>query len=89
MKRVYIVCTEDKAIPEEFQQWQIDNIGVTEARVIKSADHMAMLCEPEKLCATLLEIAHKYNWFYIVFLFHVNISTYHSMLRDLFNLNDS
>ncbi|PHU25359.1 Methylesterase 1 [Capsicum chinense] len=61
VKRVYIVCTEDKAIPEEFQQWQIDNIGVTEARVIKSADHMAMLCEPEKLCATLLEIAHKYN----------------------------
>lgn len=61
VKRVFIVCTEDKVIPEEFQQWQIDNIGVTEAKEIKGADHMAMLSMPDKLCASLLEIAHKYN----------------------------
>ncbi|KAK4706209.1 hypothetical protein R3W88_034225 [Solanum pinnatisectum] len=61
VKRVYIVCTEDKGIPQEFQQWQIDNIGVTEAMEIKGADHMAMLCMPKQLCDTLLEIAHKYN----------------------------
>ncbi|XP_055806164.1 salicylic acid-binding protein 2-like [Solanum dulcamara] len=61
VKRVYIVCTEDKAISQEFQLWQIDNIGVTEAKEIKGADHMAMLSMPKQLCATLLEIAHKYN----------------------------
>lgn len=61
VKRVYIVCTEDKGISKEFQQWQIDNIGVTEAKEIKGADHMAMLSMPKKLCDTLLEIADKYN----------------------------
>ncbi|KAJ8549990.1 hypothetical protein K7X08_033697 [Anisodus acutangulus] len=61
VKRVFIVCTEDKGIPEEFQRWQIDNIGVTEAKEIKGADHMAMLSKPEQLCASLLEIAHKYK----------------------------
>ncbi|XP_055826410.1 salicylic acid-binding protein 2 [Solanum dulcamara] len=61
VKRVYVVCTEDKGIPEEFQRWQIDNISVTEAKEIKGADHTAMLCMPKQLCATLLEIAHKYN----------------------------
>ncbi|KAL3376409.1 hypothetical protein AABB24_003036, partial [Solanum stoloniferum] len=35
VKRVYIMCTEDKGIPEEFGRWQIDNIGVTEAKEIK------------------------------------------------------
>ncbi|XP_025885040.1 salicylic acid-binding protein 2 isoform X2 [Solanum lycopersicum] len=61
VKRVYVVCTEDKGISKEFQQWQIDNIGVTEAKEIKGADHMAMLCMPKKLCDTLVEIADKYN----------------------------
>ncbi|KAL3376407.1 hypothetical protein AABB24_003035 [Solanum stoloniferum] len=61
VKRVFIVCTEDKAISKEFQQWQIDNIGVTEAKEIKGADHMAMLSMTKKLCDTLLEIADKYN----------------------------
>nr|AYH53240.1 salicylic acid binding protein [Lycium chinense] len=61
VKRIYIVCTEDKVIPEEFQRWQIDNIGVTEAKEIRDADHMAMLSKPKQLCASLLEIAHKYN----------------------------
>ncbi|WMV14984.1 hypothetical protein MTR67_008369 [Solanum verrucosum] len=61
VKRVYIMCTEDKGIPEEFGRWQIDNIGVTEAKEIKGADHMSMLSMPKELCDTLLEIAHKYN----------------------------
>ncbi|XP_015067106.1 salicylic acid-binding protein 2-like [Solanum pennellii] len=61
VKRVYVVCTEDKVMSKEFQQWQIDNIGVTEAKEIKGADHMAMLCMPKKLCDTLVEIADKYN----------------------------
>ncbi|KAL3376410.1 hypothetical protein AABB24_003036 [Solanum stoloniferum] len=62
VKKVYIICTEDKVLPKEFQQWLIDNIGtVTEAKEIKGADHMAMLCMPKQLCDTLLEIAYKYN----------------------------
>ncbi|XP_055806289.1 salicylic acid-binding protein 2-like [Solanum dulcamara] len=61
VKRVYIECTEDKGIPEEFRRWQIDNIGVTEVKEIQGADHMSMLSMPKQLCATLLEIAHKYN----------------------------
>ncbi|KAK4710376.1 hypothetical protein R3W88_004889 [Solanum pinnatisectum] len=44
------------------KQWLIDNIGtVIEAKEIKGADHMAMLCTPKQLCDTLLEIDHKYN----------------------------
>uniref|UniRef100_M1CT20 Salicylic acid-binding protein 2 n=2 Tax=Solanum tuberosum TaxID=4113 RepID=M1CT20_SOLTU len=62
VKKVYIICTEDKVSPKEFQQWQIDNNGtVIEAKEIKGTDHMAMLCMPKQLCDTLLEIAHKYN----------------------------
>uniref|UniRef100_M1CEZ6 Salicylic acid-binding protein 2 n=1 Tax=Solanum tuberosum TaxID=4113 RepID=M1CEZ6_SOLTU len=62
VKKVYIICTEDKVLPKEFQQRLIDNIGtVTEAKEIKGADHMAMLCMPKQLCDTLLEIAYKYN----------------------------
>ncbi|KAL3344552.1 hypothetical protein AABB24_023808 [Solanum stoloniferum] len=61
VKRVYIMCTEDKGIPEEFGRWQIDNVGVTEAKEIKGGDHMSMLSMPKELCDTLLEIAHKYN----------------------------
>ncbi|KAK4710374.1 hypothetical protein R3W88_004887 [Solanum pinnatisectum] len=61
VKRVYIMCTEEKGIPEEFGRWQIDYIGVTEAKEIKGGDHMSMLSMPKELCDTLLEIAHKYN----------------------------
>ncbi|KAG5621429.1 hypothetical protein H5410_006647 [Solanum commersonii] len=50
VKKVYIICTEDKVSPKEFQQWQIDNNGtVIEAKEIKGADHMAMLCMPKQL----------------------------------------
>ncbi|XP_015067107.1 salicylic acid-binding protein 2-like [Solanum pennellii] len=62
VKKVYIVCTEDKLLPKEFQKWQIDNINsIIETKEIKGADHMAMLSVPKKLCDTLLEIADKYN----------------------------
>ncbi|XP_069149524.1 salicylic acid-binding protein 2-like [Solanum lycopersicum] len=61
VKRVYIMCSEDKGMPKEFGRWQIDNIGVTEEKEIKGADHMAMLSMPKELCDILFEIAHKYN----------------------------
>ncbi|XP_015067105.1 salicylic acid-binding protein 2-like [Solanum pennellii] len=62
VNKVYIICTEDKVLPKEFQQWQIDNIeSVIDVKEVKGADHMAMLCMPKQLCDTLLEIVHKYN----------------------------
>ncbi|KZV54405.1 salicylic acid-binding protein 2 [Dorcoceras hygrometricum] len=41
VKRVNIVCLEDKAISVNFQHWQIENFGVDEVKEIASADHMA------------------------------------------------
>ncbi|KAL3529871.1 hypothetical protein ACH5RR_009193 [Cinchona calisaya] len=60
VKRVYILCGEDKAILEDFQRWSIENIGVEEAKEIKDAGHMAMLSKPKEFCQCLLEIAEKY-----------------------------
>ncbi|XP_010472352.1 PREDICTED: methylesterase 4 [Camelina sativa] len=58
--RIYIVCGEDFAIPEDFQRWMIKNFPVKEVMEIKDADHMAMFSKPQELCALLLEIADKY-----------------------------
>ncbi|KAJ4754477.1 methyl esterase 1 [Rhynchospora pubera] len=57
---VYIVCSEDKGIPLEYQQSMITSNGlVKEVKTIKS-DHMAMLSAPEELSGCLMEIADKY-----------------------------
>ncbi|CDP19580.1 unnamed protein product [Coffea canephora] len=60
VKRAYIVCKEDKICPLDFQRWLIQNIGVTEVKEIKDADHMVMLSKPQELCQNLLEIASNY-----------------------------
>ncbi|XP_071906965.1 norfluorocurarine synthase 1-like isoform X2 [Coffea arabica] len=60
VKRAYIVCKEDKIRPLDFQRWLIQNIGVTEVKEIKDADHMVMLSKPQELCQNLLEIASNY-----------------------------
>ncbi|PIN14403.1 Polyneuridine-aldehyde esterase [Handroanthus impetiginosus] len=60
VKRVYIMCREDKGIPINFQRWQIENSGVAEVKEIENADHMAMLSTPKELCQFLLEIANNY-----------------------------
>ncbi|XP_073127825.1 salicylic acid-binding protein 2-like [Henckelia pumila] len=60
VKRVYIVASEDKAIPVNFSRWQIENFGVDEVKQIDRADHMAMISEPQRLYESLLEIAEKY-----------------------------
>uniref|UniRef100_A0A5B6YY11 Putative salicylic acid-binding protein 2 n=1 Tax=Davidia involucrata TaxID=16924 RepID=A0A5B6YY11_DAVIN len=60
VRRVYVVCSEDKAIPEEFQRWLIGNCPVKEVKEIKDADHMPMLSKPQELCHCLVEIAHKH-----------------------------
>ncbi|KAK6258475.1 Alpha/beta hydrolase fold-1 - like 9 [Theobroma cacao] len=59
--RVYIVCNEDKGIPEKFQRWMIENFEVNDVMEIKDADHMAMFSKPQELCDCLSEIAQKYE----------------------------
>ncbi|KAJ9564064.1 hypothetical protein OSB04_000030 [Centaurea solstitialis] len=57
VRRVFIVCDDDKAIDKEFQQWMIDNNPVVEKKELKNVDHMAMLCDPKQLSFCLLDIA--------------------------------
>ncbi|GKU94662.1 hypothetical protein SLEP1_g8122 [Rubroshorea leprosula] len=61
VRRAYVVCNEDKGIPEEFQRWMIENFPADDVMEIKDADHMAMLSKPSELCQCLLEIGRKYN----------------------------
>lgn len=61
VKRVYIVCNEDLAIPEDFQHWMIENYPVEEVKEIKGADHMPMLSKPQEVCKCLLDIAATYS----------------------------
>ncbi|GKU99027.1 hypothetical protein SLEP1_g11941 [Rubroshorea leprosula] len=61
VRRVYIVCNEDKGIPEDLQRWMIQNFAVDDVVEIKDADHMAMLSKPHQLSQHLLEIARKYD----------------------------
>ncbi|KAH6781396.1 methyl esterase 1 [Perilla frutescens var. frutescens] len=60
VKKAYVVLTEDKAIPVNFQRWQIETIGVDEVKVIENADHMAMISKPLYVCQILLKIANTY-----------------------------
>lgn len=60
VKRVYVMCDEDLAIPVEFQRWMIENSAVEEVMEIKGADHMAMLSKPQELFHCLSEIANKH-----------------------------
>lgn len=58
---VFIVCSEDLAIPKEYQQSMINNNGlVKEVKTMKTC-HMAMLSEPEELSCILMEIADEYS----------------------------
>ncbi|ONH96627.1 hypothetical protein PRUPE_7G142200 [Prunus persica] len=59
--RVYVVCSEDKGIPEEFQRWMIENSGVTNVVEIKGADHMPMFSKTQEVCNALVDIANKYT----------------------------
>ncbi|XP_014508331.2 salicylic acid-binding protein 2-like isoform X2 [Vigna radiata var. radiata] len=56
--RSYIVCTEDIAIPVDYQQWMIQNAAVNNVLTIKGADHMVMNSKPRQLFHALQEIAN-------------------------------
>ncbi|XP_006574730.1 salicylic acid-binding protein 2 isoform X2 [Glycine max] len=58
--RAYIVCTEDIAIPMEYQLWMIQNAGINDVLKIKGADHMAMNSKPRELFESLEKIVTKY-----------------------------
>ncbi|XP_048232268.1 methylesterase 1 isoform X2 [Ricinus communis] len=58
--RVYVLCDEDKAITEEFQNWMITNYPAQEVIKIEGADHMPMFSKPKELCHYLSMIAQKY-----------------------------
>nr|XP_027061651.1 polyneuridine-aldehyde esterase-like isoform X2 [Coffea arabica] len=59
VQRAYIICSQDRTFLTSFQHWLVENIGATEVREIKEADHMAMLSKPQELCKYLLDIANK------------------------------
>lgn len=59
--RVYVVCSEDKGIPEEFQRWMIENSGVTNVVEIKGANHMPMFSKTQEVCNALVDISNKYT----------------------------
>ena len=58
--RAFIVCTEDLAIPLEFQLWLIQNAGIKDVFEIKGAQHMAMLNKRQEVYDSLQQIATKY-----------------------------
>ncbi|KAL0350611.1 UNVERIFIED_CONTAM: Salicylic acid-binding protein 2 [Sesamum radiatum] len=60
VKRVFIVCPEDKAISLKFQRWQIETCGVDQVKELENSDHMPMLSQPQELCQCLLEIIADY-----------------------------
>ncbi|KAK6922996.1 Alpha/beta hydrolase fold-1 [Dillenia turbinata] len=60
VSKVYVVCTEDQAIPDEFQRWTIKNGRVKDVKEIQGGDHMPMFSMPQQLCDCLLDIANKY-----------------------------
>ncbi|CAA0370475.1 putative alpha/beta hydrolase-1 [Arabidopsis thaliana] len=58
--RAFIVCKEDKAIPEEHQRWMIDNFPVNLVMEMEETDHMPMFCKPQQLSDYFLKIADKF-----------------------------
>ncbi|WVZ23382.1 hypothetical protein V8G54_001926 [Vigna mungo] len=57
--RSYIVCTEDIAIPVDYQKWMIQNTPVKSVLTIEGADHMVMNSKPRKLFHALQKIANE------------------------------
>uniref|UniRef100_A0A0D9V6L8 AB hydrolase-1 domain-containing protein n=1 Tax=Leersia perrieri TaxID=77586 RepID=A0A0D9V6L8_9ORYZ len=59
VRKVYIVCKQDLAIPEGFQRWMIESNPVEEVNEI-DADHCVMLSRPDELARCLADIADSY-----------------------------
>ncbi|KAK1667872.1 hypothetical protein QYE76_056031 [Lolium multiflorum] len=61
VRKVFIVCKDDRAIVESFQRWMIENYPVDEVMEIDGADHMALFSKPAELASCLAGIAEKYD----------------------------
>ncbi|CAL4993659.1 unnamed protein product [Urochloa decumbens] len=61
VRKVYIVCKQDRTIPEEFQRWMVSNNPVDEVVEIDGADHMAMLSTPDDVVRCIVDIVEKYS----------------------------
>lgn len=60
--KVYIVCKQDRTLPEEFQRWMVSNNPVDEVKEIDGADHMAMLSAPDDVVQCIVGIAEQCSW---------------------------
>ncbi|XWS33673.1 hypothetical protein CRYUN_Cryun22dG0102900 [Craigia yunnanensis] len=61
VRRVYIMCNNDKVMDEDFQRWVIENNLPDDVIMILDSDHMVMFSKPLELCSSLEEIAEKYD----------------------------
>ena len=61
VRKVYIVCKQDRTLSEEFQRWMVSNNPVDEVKEIDGADHMAMLSAPDDIVQCIVDIVAKYN----------------------------
>nr|BAJ17976.1 alpha/beta hydrolase fold superfamily [Gentiana pneumonanthe] len=59
--RVYVVATEDKTIPLEFQRWMIENNPAAEVKEIQGADHLPQFSKPDELTQVLVDIAKNHG----------------------------
>ncbi|XP_057961792.1 methyl jasmonate esterase 1-like [Malania oleifera] len=60
VRRVFVVCEEDKVLKEDFQRWMIQKNPPEEVEDISGSDHMVMLSNPAHLCSSLLGIAERF-----------------------------
>lgn len=58
--RTYIICTNDKTLPEKHQELMASNLAIADLRRINS-DHMVMISHAEELAKELNEIIDKYQ----------------------------
>ncbi|XP_038881260.1 salicylic acid-binding protein 2-like isoform X1 [Benincasa hispida] len=61
VKKVYVICGEDKTIPKHFQKWMIQNYGIQNVMEIEGADHMPMFSKPLQVLQCLLQVAHNFT----------------------------
>ncbi|KAL0450286.1 UNVERIFIED_CONTAM: Polyneuridine-aldehyde esterase [Sesamum latifolium] len=60
VKRVFILCLNDKVIPIKFQRWQIENFAPDQVKKIDNSDHMVMISKPQDVSQRLFEIIADY-----------------------------
>lgn len=62
VKKVYVICSEDRTIPKQLQKWMIqNNNGIQNVMEIDGADHMAMFSKPLQVLQCLLQVAQSYT----------------------------